>query len=191
MLPASGAGYAPVQRGFDTFEMFERARAGQLAVLSIFGANPARNAPDPAAAAQALERIPFVVVSDLFMTETAQRATLVLPAAGACEKSGTTLNATGQLLPVNASLQPPESSRCDFEMLAGLADGLDVTLPSSHELERAIVAAAAKEPNDFTLGDERFATRGGGDLAESAGPRILSGGGTWLHDPTLTGVRNS
>jgi NADH-quinone oxidoreductase subunit G len=194
MLPGGGAGYSPVERGYDTSEMLDAARSSRLAVLSVFGANPARNAADPAAVIQALDAIPFLVVSELFMTETAQRATLVLPAAGAFEKSGTIVNLTGDLLPVSASLKPPEFVRSDFEILADLAAQLGVALAPTPELERAVILAATSEPRDFTLGDERFGaavTLSSFDSAQDdkGDTNILSGGGTWLHDPTLAGMR--
>jgi NADH-quinone oxidoreductase subunit G len=199
MLPGGGAGYSQVERGYDTSEMLDAARSSRLAVLSIFGANPARNAADPAAVIQALDAIPFLVVSELFMTETAQRATLVLPAAGAFEKSGTIVNLTGDLLPVSASLKAPEFVRSDFEILADLAAQLGVALAPTPELERAVILAATSEPRDFTLGDERFSPRVtlspstplGTSSVEGRGAEtsILSGGGTWLHDPTLAGMR--
>ena len=192
MLPGLGAGYSPVERGYDASEMLDAARSGRLAVLSIFGANPARNAADPDAVNRALDAVPFVVVSELFMTETAQRATLVLPAAGAFEKSGTIVNLTGDLLPVSASLQAPEFVRSDFEILAELAAQLGVPLPPTSELERNVILAATSEPRDFTLGDERFVRRQPFDCAQgdtSADAAIMSGGGTWLHDPTLAGMR--
>jgi anaerobic selenocysteine-containing dehydrogenase len=180
--------------------MLEAARDRRLAVLSIFGANPARNAADPAAVCAALDATPFVVVSELFMTETAQRATLVLPAAGAFEKSGTIVNLAGDLLPVSASLTPPDFIRSDFEILADLAAALGVSLPATPELERLVILAATTELRDFTLGDERFfsasarsavpspsTSLGTGSVERS----ILSGGGTWLHDPSLAKMRTS
>ena len=185
MLPGSGPGYAPVERGLDGFAMLEAARGGSLVALSIFGANPARNGIDPIAAASALEALPFLAVSDLFMTGTESRATLVLPAKGAFEKSGTTLDLAGDLLPVNASLAAPEGVLSDFEMLAGLAEQLDVALPSFEELDARVIAHVAK-PAAIRLGDERFAPNApaGGEQK-----KILSGGGTWLHDPLLAGLR--
>ena len=156
ILPFSGPGYSAAESGLDTYAMLEAARSGQLAVLSIFGANPARNASDPRGAGEALDRVPFLVVSELFMTETAQRATLVLPAKGAFEKHGTTLGLGGDLLPVNASLAAPDSVRSDYEMLSGLAEQLDVSIPSDDHLHRLVVRFAASSPADFTLGDPRF-----------------------------------
>ena len=187
MLPGSGPGYTPAGAGLDTYAMLDAASSGELAALSILGANPARNGADPAAASRALRRVPFLVVSELFMTETAELATLVLPAKGAFEKYGTTMNLAGDLLPVNASLAAPEFALTDFEMLCALAEQLGVGLPSSGEIESAVIANAAKAPNDFTFGDRRFASGVHATLPRES--KILSGGGTWLHDPWLAGVR--
>jgi NADH-quinone oxidoreductase subunit G len=187
MLPRSGPGYVSVAAGRDTYAMFDAARSGELAALAILGANPARNGADPAAVSRALERVPFVVVSELFMTETAGLATLVLPAKGAFEKYGTTTNLTGDLLPVNASLQAPEFVLSDLEMLCALAEQLGAPLPSTGEIESAVIANVAKAPSDFTFGDERFALGVPGTRVRES--KILSGGGTWLHDPWLAGVR--
>jgi NADH-quinone oxidoreductase subunit G len=202
MLPFSGPAGVAVERGLDASAMLDAARNGDLAVLALFGVNPARNAGDPAAAAAALGRVPFLVISELFMTETAQLATLILPAKGAFEKHGTTLNLGGDLLPVNQSLVPPDFVRSDLEMLYGLADQLDLAAPSADDLHRAVVESVAKAA-DFTLGDPRFAqdsvtlnelalsgVEGKGDGAQGDTTRpILSGGGTWEHDPWLAGLR--
>jgi NADH-quinone oxidoreductase subunit G len=193
MLPFSGPGYAAAAAGLDTYAMLDAARAGRLAALSVFGANPARNALDPAAAAQALDAVPFLVVSDLFMTATAQRATLVLPAKGAFEKEGTTIGLGGDLLPVNASLAASDSVRSDYEMLAGLAGQLGVSIPADDQLHALVVRFAAQD-SDFALGDPRFTTNSvmvsDAPVGRGVEPQaILSGGGTWQHDPTLAGIR--
>ncbi len=187
MLPGRGPGFVTVEQGEGTFGMFERARRGELAVLSIFGANPVRNAGD-SAVAEALAKTRFLVVSDLFMTETASKATLVLPAKGAFEKNGTTTNLAGDLLPVNASLRAPEFVRSDFELLLGLADQLEVSLPSLEEIDRVVIASVAAQPADFTFGDVRYLSPAQRGEPQGKAP-ILSGGGTWLHDPWLTGMR--
>ncbi len=189
MLPRSGPGYVRVDGGRDADGMFEDAVDGKLAVLSIFGANPARNASDPVGSANALDAIPFLMVSDLFMTETARRAALVLPARGAFERNGTTIGLAGDVLAVNASLEAPDFVLSDFEMLSGLAERLDVALPSLEELDRAVIAHAAKVPQDFTFGDERFETGRNPAPRNGRASRILSGGGTWLHDSRVAGMR--
>jgi NADH-quinone oxidoreductase subunit G len=193
MLPRSGPGYAPAGPGRDASEMLADARDGKLAVLSIFGANPVLHAPG--AVADALAKIPFLVVSDLFMTQTAECATLILPAKGAFEKSGTTLNLAGDRLPVNASLQAPDGVLSDLEMLIGLAEQFDIELPTVEELDARVVEHAGKSPEDFTFGDARFSSSGpvpsGEPGVARAGVSILSGGGTWQHDPTLARLREA
>lgn len=190
MLPGSGPGFVTAADGLDSQAMFEAAASKELTVLSIFGANPARNAPGGVAVGEALAGVDFLVVSELFMTETAQRATLVLPAKGAFEKNGTTLNLAGDLLPVNASLQAPESVRSDYEILAGLAEELGVDVPSPEALHATIVRCAA-QTQDFTFGDARFGNRrAASGLEVQRDPQnILSGGGTWQHDSWLAGMR--
>lgn len=192
MLPGVGPGYAAAAAGLDTYAMLARAARGELSALSIFGANPVRNGADGARVAAALEKVGFLVVSELFLTETAERADLVLPAAAAFEKIGTTTNLTGDLLPVNASLVAADSVRTDLAMLCELAAALDVTVPSEEEVHRAIVAAVASQC-DFAFGDERLQFSRDGMLdgapAAAQAASILSGGGTWLHDPWVAGLR--
>ncbi len=190
MLPAFGPGYAAADpSGHDARAMFAAAERGELSALSIFGANPVRNAPDGDAVANALAKIPFLVVSDLFLTETASLASLVLPAKGALEKSGTILNLAGDLLPIEAALEAPDGALSDFEMIAGLAERFDIALPAGGALDAAVVANAARIPDGIAFGDERF---GDGETPANAAPpaAILSGGGTWRHDPTLSALRD-
>jgi assimilatory nitrate reductase catalytic subunit len=181
------------QRGRDAFEMFDAARGGSLTVLSLFGVNPVRNADGGGTVAEALAKTPFLVVSDLFLTETATYATLVLPAKGALEKSGTTLNLAGDLLPVNAALQAPDGVLSDFEMLTGLASQLDVDPPSAPELDAVVIEHAARAPQEFGFGDARFAgaSRATSTVGQAPAAKILSGGGTWLHDPTLASLQGA
>jgi predicted molibdopterin-dependent oxidoreductase YjgC len=193
---AEAMGMLPRQGGMDTSAMFASARDGNLAVLSILGANPMLHYPDAQLVREALEKVPFLVVSDLFMTDTAQCATLVLPAKGAFEKSGTTTNLAGDVLPLNAakSLESPESALTDLEILIGLAEQLGVDLPTAEDLDRTIITRLANAEEPFTFGDERYAR-----LAADAQPaeglrvvlqtRIFAGGGTSVHDDRLAELR--
>ena len=188
MLPQGGA--------MDTSAMLAAARDGSLSVLSILGANPVLHYPDAAFVREALAKVPFVVVSDLFMTETAQLATLVLPARGPFEKTGTTINAGGDLLDVNAAarIEPPQGALADLEMIVGLAHELHVDLPTEETLHASVVQAAAAVPA-FTLGDERFARvaqtapAGEGTLQVAFQSDIFAGGGTSANDDGLRDLR--
>ncbi len=175
---AEAMGMLPEAGGRDTAAMLDDA----LAVISLFGVNPVRNAPASFGAREALERTPFVVVSELFMTQTAELATLILPATGAFEKSGTTTSFAGDLLSLTPSLQAPEGTLADLEMLVGLARALRIELPSREEVEAA-VAQRATLPAEFGFGDVRYG-KSYGD--EGAPPRrLFSGGGTCLHDERI------
>jgi predicted molibdopterin-dependent oxidoreductase YjgC len=109
--------------------MLDAARDGKLGALAIFGANPVLRFPDRALVEAALEAVPFVVVSELFMTETAERANLILPACSAFEKSGTTTDLAGDVLPVMGSVVAPGEAQADGDMLVLLAEALGVSLP--------------------------------------------------------------
>ncbi len=195
MLPHFGPGYTSVEPGLDTSAMLGAAHDGSMAVLSILGANPVLHYPDGRFVREALQKVPFVVVSDLFMTETAQLATLVLPAKGPFEKDGTTLNLAGDVLPVNAakSLEAPQGVLSDLEMLVGLGQLLGASLPLVEDVETNILKHATQVP-DFTIGDERFArvvlsqrpaAEGDGFLRVAFQTKIFAGGGTSAHDDRL------
>jgi NADH-quinone oxidoreductase subunit G len=186
MFPTFGPGYGAVDAGRDTFAMLDDARNGKLKVLSIFGVNPALYVPD---AVESLGSLDFLAVSELFMTETARLATLVLPAKGAFEKHGTMLNLAGDLLPVNASLTPPDGALSDLEMLVGLSQQFDLELPSAEEVERAVVTHAANASMPFSFGDERFATAAG--AAPASAKTIFSGGGTSKYDIRLEALHTA
>ncbi|HTZ54581.1 MAG TPA: 2Fe-2S iron-sulfur cluster-binding protein [Candidatus Acidoferrum sp.] len=183
---AEAMGMLPIDGGMDAGLMFDAGRNGKLAALSLFGVNPLRNAGDVDLVRAALNTTPFVMVSELFMTQTAQLATLVLPAKGAFEKSGTTINVTGDLLPVNASLEAPVGPLSDLEMLIGLAQQFDLTLPTVEELDAAVITRA-QHAFAGSFGDALY--HSGATRAHALEPRTLwDGGGTSAHDDHVRSV---
>jgi len=114
---------APSTAGLSLPEMAEAGRAGKLKALYVVGANPiGRFAIDPFAFSQA-----FVVVQEMFLTETAQMADVVLPASNAYEKSGTITNTCGDLQLAKMAGEVTDT-KTDFEMIVRIADamGFDV-----------------------------------------------------------------
>ncbi|HVM93779.1 MAG TPA: NADH-quinone oxidoreductase subunit NuoG [Terriglobales bacterium] len=116
-------GDLPAQKGLTLPEMVDAAKAGKLKALYVVGSNPiGRLAVDPFAFSKS-----FVVVQDMFLTETATIADVVLPAANLYEKSGTCTNTCGDLQLVKKA---GEVSDCkpDFEMIVRITDamGFDV-----------------------------------------------------------------
>jgi NADH-quinone oxidoreductase subunit G len=106
-------------------EMFEGARNGTICGLLVVGANPVGNLGiDPATVKNA-----FVVVQDLFLTETAKLADVVLPAASLYEKSGTVTNTFGDVQLVKKAADRP-GVRSDFEILVRLASAMGADVKS-------------------------------------------------------------
>ena len=187
---AESLGLLPRGSGSDTRAMLESARDGKLGALAIFGANPMLHYPDRALVEAALAGASFVVVSELFMTETAERANLILPACAVFEKSGTTTDLAGDVLPVMGSVVAPGEAKADGDMLVLLADALAVALPDPVELEAAIAAGAGKEPRDGRpLPVAGAPEPGDGDLRLIVESAIFTGGGTAAFDERVAGLR--
>ena len=114
---------APVDIGLDLLQMFDAAAKGNLAALYIVGSNPvSRFSIDPDTLKDT-----FLVVQDMFLTETAAIADVILPAANLYEKSGSVTNSYGDLQQV-AKAGDRAGVRSDFEMIVRIADrmGADV-----------------------------------------------------------------
>src|SRR5207249_3102963 len=75
----------PVSKGMRLLEMIEAARSGRLKALIVIGENPVRSLPASLKAAEALEKLELLVVQELFLTETAKLANVVLPACSYAE----------------------------------------------------------------------------------------------------------
>ena len=95
--------------------------AGQVRALFIAGGNPAMSQRDARSFHKALEKLEFLVVSDLFLTETARHADIVLPAAGWAEKDGTVTNTERRVQRVRAVVAPPGDARADWWIFQSLA----------------------------------------------------------------------
>jgi NADH-quinone oxidoreductase subunit G len=112
-------GGVPQTPGLTLPEMMESARSGKLKAFYVVGANPVgRFEIDPFAFSRS-----FVVVQDMFLTETASLADVVLPAANAYEKSGTFTNTCGDLQLVKKAGEV-SGSKSDFEMIVRIADAM-------------------------------------------------------------------
>jgi NADH-quinone oxidoreductase subunit G len=109
-----GAADAP---GLDLLGMFDSAAAGSLSALYVVGSNPVKRfGIDPAAL-----KSTFLIVQDMFLTETAVLADVVLPASNLYEKSGSVTNSYGDLQLVSKAADKA-GTRSDFELIVRLAD---------------------------------------------------------------------
>jgi NADH-quinone oxidoreductase chain G len=115
-----GGRLSPVEGlGFDG--MIRAGREGDLETLWIVGSDPAN---DCRKAGEALGRIPFLIVQDLFLTETASLAEVVLPAASFAETGGSFINVTGRVQAIHPALRPPGEARPDWWIIAQVAKRL-------------------------------------------------------------------
>ncbi|HEY4439048.1 MAG TPA: molybdopterin-dependent oxidoreductase [Candidatus Elarobacter sp.] len=187
---ADALGLRPVDGGLTTRAMLEAARDGKLGVLTILGANPMLRFPDRALVEAAL-RETFVVVTDLFMTETAEFADLILPVCSAFEKSGTTTDLAGDVLPIVGSVQAPEGVQADGDLLVLLAEALGIELPPIATIEAKVRELVRTPPS--------FQPDAGPPPALPAAPSrelrvirrsaIFTGGGTLAFDTRIAELR--
>jgi formate dehydrogenase alpha subunit len=106
--------------GMDYATMMEAARRGTLRGLYVVGENPLRDCPDAQAVREALSRLDLLVVQDLFLTETARLAHVVLPSASFAEKTGTFTNLERRVVRFRRAIEPLGESRPDGAILADL-----------------------------------------------------------------------
>lgn len=120
-LGAALTGVLPGPGGWTAPEIVRQAAAGALDVLYVLGADPATEIPDRRAWAAAREATPFLIVHDLFLTETARAADVVLPALTYAEKDGTVTNLEGRIQRIQAAVRGPGEARSDARILGDLA----------------------------------------------------------------------
>ncbi len=106
--------------GLSADEMLEAATEGQLKALYVMKSDPAA-----LMGKVTLEKLDFLVVQDLFLTETAQLADVVLPAASFAETDGTFTNLAGRVQRVRGALRPPGEAKPDDQILIELAKAMD------------------------------------------------------------------
>ena len=130
--------------GWKSTEMIEAALRGMLKFMYITGENSVRSHPDSNSVISAFKKLDFLVVQDIFMTETAEYADVVLPAASSFEKSGTFTNTERRVQLIRPILEPPGEARADWEIYADLAKRLhyDLSFNSSAEIMDEIASLA-------------------------------------------------
>jgi formate dehydrogenase major subunit len=148
--------------GLTATDMMDRAHRGELKALYIIGENPMVSDPDLSHAGKSLRNLDLLVVQDIFMTETAQLADVVLPSASFAEKDGTFTNTERKVQRVRKAVDAPGSAREDWEILSDIARlmGCDMGCASAEKILQE-VAALTPSYGGITCG------------------RLQSGGLTW------------
>jgi len=119
----------PDNAGLTALEMIEQAKEGKLKGMLVVGENPISSFPSPSLVRNALASLEFLTVTDLFLTETAKLAAVVLPAASFAEKGGTYTNFEGRVQPLNKAIEPIGDSLPDWTIICQLADLMGYPMP--------------------------------------------------------------
>jgi NADH-quinone oxidoreductase subunit G len=109
-------------------DILQKALEGKLKALYLIGENPFVSSP--AFGRQALEKIPLIIVQDLFMTETAEMAHVVLPTCSFVEKGGTFTNLERRVQRLNSLRPPLYQSKSDFDIFLSLLRLLESPVPA-------------------------------------------------------------
>lgn len=110
--------------GLTVTEMLDNAYDGKLKALYVMGENPYLSDPDQNHVIAALERVDFLVVQDIFLTETAEFADVILPATSFAEKEGHITNTERRVQRLRKVVEPPESVKDDWEIIQMIAKAM-------------------------------------------------------------------
>jgi formate dehydrogenase alpha subunit len=124
---AWGVSLSP-KAGLTATEMMDAAASKKLKALYIMGENPIITDPNMHHTIKALDSLDFLVVQDIFMTETAQLADVVLPATCSFEKDGTYANTERKVQRVRKAVDPPGLARNDLSIIAQISGALGYSM---------------------------------------------------------------
>lgn len=123
------------EKGLTVVEIMDAVHDGDIRGMYIVGENPAMSDPDVEHARDALAKLEHLVVQDIFLTETANYANVILPAAAFAEKTGTVTNTNRQVQMGRPAVPPPGEAREDWVITTDLAQRLGLDWQYSHPSE--------------------------------------------------------
>ncbi|MBM3712372.1 MAG: formate dehydrogenase subunit alpha, partial [Actinobacteria bacterium] len=114
----------PSKKGLTVTEVIESASAGKIKAMYIMGENLMLSDPDILHVAQALQKLEFLLVQDIFLTETCEFADVVLPSACFAEKDGTFTNTERRVQRVRKAVNAPGKALEDWKIICMLAEAM-------------------------------------------------------------------
>jgi formate dehydrogenase alpha subunit len=123
--------HLPNAAGLSALEMMEQAQKGKLKGMLIVGENPVAGFPNPSLVKKALESLEFLAVADIFLSETAKLADVVLPSASFAEKEGSFTNFEGRTQPVRKAIEPMGQCLPDWKIVLQLSQKMGQPMPYS------------------------------------------------------------
>ena len=130
--------------GLTVVEMIYAIDSGKLKALYVMGENPMLSDPNVNHVEEALKAIDFLVVQDIFLTETAQLADVVLPALAFAEKVGTFTNTERRIQLLDVAVDAPGAARLDWEITCDLAArmGCEMAYPDASAIQDEIASVS-------------------------------------------------
>ena len=130
----------PDQPGLKVTDMIPKAHDGSLKALYIVGENPLVSDPDLNHAEECIDHLKFLVVQDIFLTETAQKADVLLTSCCYAEKEGTFTNTDRRLQMVRKAVEPPGEALEDWKIICGVATrmGYEMNYENSEAIMKEI-----------------------------------------------------
>ncbi len=150
-------GFYPVDGGSDASLILDGCSAGSIKTLFVAGENPLISYPDHARVKSALDKVECLIVSDLFLTETAAMADVVLPACSFAEKEGTFTATDRRIQHIKPAIRKVGQSRSDFDIFSALITRLGGEAPATPSALFAEIAASVPGyagMSYITLGEE-------------------------------------
>jgi Uncharacterized anaerobic dehydrogenase len=132
----------PEKPGLTSTEMIDAIYEGKLKLMLIFGEDKVLADSNRQKTEKALEMLDFLVVTELFMTQTTKLADVILPAAASVEKDGTYVNTERRIQRFYKALEPPGECRPEWQILQDIANSLGAKWNYKHPSE--IMDEAAK-----------------------------------------------
>ncbi|MDD2542404.1 MAG: molybdopterin-dependent oxidoreductase, partial [Desulfuromonadaceae bacterium] len=110
----------PAVKGKDLYQIVDAIEAGQIKALYVMGSDPLHYMPNRTRVMKALQKLELLVVQDIFLTDTAKLAHVVLPAASGAEKSGSFTSADNRIQCFSAAVKPAGDAHSDADILTEL-----------------------------------------------------------------------
>jgi formate dehydrogenase alpha subunit len=135
----------PAKPGLTTLEMMQAAKKGDIKAMYIMGEDPVNSDPNTKHTEDALDSLDFLVVQDIFLTDTAKKADVVLPAAVWAEKEGSFTSTERRVQWSKRALDPPDEAKDDMWIINQVAERM------GHDFGYEDAAEVLREINSLLL----------------------------------------
>jgi len=122
----------PAEPGLTVVEIIQAAGEGRIKALYCMGENPVLSDPNSTHTIEALKKLDLLVVQDIFLSDTAELAHVVLPSASFAEKDGTFTNTERRVQRVRKAIEPPGQARPDWQIICDLATRMGYPMHYDH-----------------------------------------------------------